>query len=167
MTPPLTKGDARPLWKPQYFVPASRGGVKWNLTERIRIAHCLAKKVRKPSNLAATRSCAALVSLVISGRRLPVQRESLPTCRTFPQVQVNERPSWNPSLSRNRFKIFHRSLIKPHGDFSLKPLSVRVGLRLGKIVMLSHRFHLLLYCVRSDRSAVRAEIRRITSSASR
>jgi hypothetical protein len=27
LTPPLTKGDARPLWKPQNFVPASRGGV--------------------------------------------------------------------------------------------------------------------------------------------
>jgi len=27
LTPPLTKGDARPLWKPHNFVPASRGGV--------------------------------------------------------------------------------------------------------------------------------------------
>jgi len=27
LTPPLTKGDARPLWKPHDFVPASRGGV--------------------------------------------------------------------------------------------------------------------------------------------
>ena len=32
LTPPLTKGDARPLWKPHNFVPASRGGVniEWN-----------------------------------------------------------------------------------------------------------------------------------------
>ena len=27
LTPPLTKGDARPLWNPHNFVPASRGGV--------------------------------------------------------------------------------------------------------------------------------------------
>ena len=27
LTPPLTKGDARPLWKPHNFVPASSGGV--------------------------------------------------------------------------------------------------------------------------------------------
>ena len=27
LTPPLTKGDARPLWKPHNVVPASRGGV--------------------------------------------------------------------------------------------------------------------------------------------
>ena len=27
LTPPLTKGDARPLWKPHLIVPASRGGV--------------------------------------------------------------------------------------------------------------------------------------------
>ena len=26
LTPPTTKGDARPLWKPHNFVPASRGG---------------------------------------------------------------------------------------------------------------------------------------------
>ena len=27
LTPPVTKGDARPLWKPHNIVPASRGGV--------------------------------------------------------------------------------------------------------------------------------------------
>jgi hypothetical protein len=32
MTPPLTKGDARPLWKPHNFVPASRGSVYLELT---------------------------------------------------------------------------------------------------------------------------------------
>ena len=32
LTPPLTKGDARPLWKPHNFVPASRGGVNIEFT---------------------------------------------------------------------------------------------------------------------------------------
>ena len=31
LTPPLTKGDARPLWKPHKIVPASRGGVYMEL----------------------------------------------------------------------------------------------------------------------------------------
>jgi hypothetical protein len=38
LTPPLTKGDARPLWKPHNFVPASRGGVNIEFN-RLRKAH--------------------------------------------------------------------------------------------------------------------------------
>jgi hypothetical protein len=29
----VTKGDARSFWKPHLIVPASRGGVKWNLPQ--------------------------------------------------------------------------------------------------------------------------------------
>ena len=37
LTPPLTNGDARPLWKPHNFVPASRGGVNIEFTRSLDV----------------------------------------------------------------------------------------------------------------------------------
>jgi len=63
-------------------------------------------------------------------------------------------------------EIVHGGLVEPHRHGLLEALRVRIPLRLGEIVFLSHHFHRASYWARSDRVARRAEMRRIRSPSS-